>query len=190
MAQSLGCHGHPLVTFSRQQLGRSRHIHQIVIWRKLLASGVASVTRAPLTLASEGHGRAACPCFKGAVEGSQAFKAHLRCDVFNWLLALADQARRDVLTQRVFDLEKARAFCMKPPDSCACRQVQYTGDACHVTKKFLRAKSPCADGFRWFSRHVEDGSGYQQALDTLVNAGRVGDACWLLSQSSAPPTRC
>ena len=50
------------------------------------------------------------------------------------------------------------------------------------TKKFLRAKSPCADGFRWFSRHVEDGSGYQQALDTLVSAGRVGDACWLLSQ--------
>lgn len=50
------------------------------------------------------------------------------------------------------------------------------------TKKFLRAKSPCADGFRWFSRHVEDGSGYQQVLDTLVDAGRVGDACWLLSQ--------
>ena len=37
------------------------------------------------------------------------------------------------------------------------------------TKKFLRAKSPCADGFRWFSRHVEDGSGYQEALDTLVS---------------------
>lgn len=50
------------------------------------------------------------------------------------------------------------------------------------TKKFLRAKSPCADGFRWFSRHVEDGSGYQDALDTLVQAGRVDDACWLLGQ--------
>ncbi|HRA15220.1 MAG TPA: hypothetical protein PK238_11255, partial [Giesbergeria sp.] len=50
------------------------------------------------------------------------------------------------------------------------------------TKKFLRAKSPCADGFRWFSRHVEDGTGYQDALDTLVNAGRVDDACWLLTQ--------
>ena len=50
------------------------------------------------------------------------------------------------------------------------------------TKKFLRAKSPCADGFRWFSRHVEDGTGYQEALDTLVNAGRVEDACWLLGQ--------
>ena len=53
------------------------------------------------------------------------------------------------------------------------------------TKKFLRAKSPCADGFRWFSRHVEDGTGYQEALDTLVNAGRVEDACWLLGQSIA-----
>ena len=50
------------------------------------------------------------------------------------------------------------------------------------TKKFLRAKSPCADGFRWFSRHVEDGTGYQEALDTLVDAGRVDDACWLLTQ--------
>ena len=39
--------------------------------------------------------------------------------------------------------------------------------AMEFTKKFLRAKSPCADGFRWFSRHVEDGTGYQDALDTL-----------------------
>lgn len=50
------------------------------------------------------------------------------------------------------------------------------------TKTFLRAKSPCADGFRWFVRNIEDGSGYQEALDTLVNAGRVDDACWLLTQ--------
>lgn len=50
------------------------------------------------------------------------------------------------------------------------------------TNTFLRAKSPCADGFRWFVRNVEDGSGYQEALDTLVNAGRVEDACWLLAQ--------
>ncbi len=54
--------------------------------------------------------------------------------------------------------------------------------AMEFTKKFLRAKSPCADGFRWFSRHVEDGTGYQEALDTLVDAGRVDDACWLLTQ--------
>ena len=50
------------------------------------------------------------------------------------------------------------------------------------TTRFLRAKSPCANGFRWFVRNVEDGSGYQQALDTLVAAGRVDDACWLLTQ--------
>lgn len=50
------------------------------------------------------------------------------------------------------------------------------------TRGFLRAKSPCADGFRWFFRHVEDGSGHQQALDTLVAAGRVEDARWLLTQ--------
>ena len=50
------------------------------------------------------------------------------------------------------------------------------------TTRFLRAKSPCANGFRWFVRNVEDGSGYQQALDALVAAGRVDDACWLLTQ--------
>ena len=50
------------------------------------------------------------------------------------------------------------------------------------TKQFLRAKSPCANGFRWFVRHVEDGVGYQQALDQLVAAGRVDDALWLLGQ--------
>src|SRR5574337_871855 len=50
------------------------------------------------------------------------------------------------------------------------------------TKQFLRAKSPCANGFRWFVRHIEDGVGYQQALDQLVAAGRVDDALWLLGQ--------
>lgn len=52
------------------------------------------------------------------------------------------------------------------------------------SRSFLRAKSPCADGFRWFVRHVEDedGSGYPQALDTRVAAGRVKDARWLLTQ--------
>lgn len=94
---------------------------------------MASVTGAPLNLASEGHGRAASPGLKGAMEGRQAFKADLCCDVFNRLLALTEQAKRDVLTQLVFDLEKARAFCLKPPDKCAGRQVQHTGDACHVT---------------------------------------------------------
>lgn len=51
-----------------------------------------------------------------------------------------------------------------------------------LTKKFIRAKSPCTDGFRWFLRNLDDGTGYQEALDALVSAGRVDDACWLLSQ--------
>ena len=54
--------------------------------------------------------------------------------------------------------------------------------AMEFTKRFLRAKNPCANGFRWFVRHVEDGASYQEALDTLVQAGRVEDACWLLTQ--------
>ncbi len=55
------------------------------------------------------------------------------------------------------------------------------------SKKFLRANSPCADGFRWFSGNVEDGTGCQEALDTLVNAGRVDGACW---RSTGRPVRC
>ena len=40
------------------------------------------------------------------------------------------------------------------------------------TKKFLRAKSPCADGFRWFSRNVEDGTGYQGSSQKTENKAR------------------
>lgn len=48
------------------------------------------------------------------------------------------------------------------------------------TKKFVRAKNPCAEGFRWYVRHHGDGAAYQEVLDALVEAGRVDDACWLL----------
>jgi len=51
-----------------------------------------------------------------------------------------------------------------------------------LTKTFVKAKRPCADGFRWFLRHHQDGAGYQQLLDALVADGRVDDACWLLAQ--------
>jgi len=51
-----------------------------------------------------------------------------------------------------------------------------------LTKDFIKTKQPCADGFRWFLRHHKDGSNYQDLLDTLANAGRVNDACWLLAQ--------
>lgn len=50
------------------------------------------------------------------------------------------------------------------------------------SKDFLKAKSPCASGFRWFIRHQHEGQDYQLLLDNLVRDGRVDDACWLLSQ--------
>ena len=51
-----------------------------------------------------------------------------------------------------------------------------------LDKDFVRAKRPCASGFRWFARNRPAGSDYQQHLDALVAAGRVSDACWLLEQ--------
>lgn len=56
------------------------------------------------------------------------------------------------------------------------------GQVMDFTKKFVKAKRPCADGFRWFIRHYEDGGDYQELLDALVADGRVNDACWLLDQ--------
>ncbi|RYF15278.1 MAG: hypothetical protein EOO30_15085 [Comamonadaceae bacterium] len=50
------------------------------------------------------------------------------------------------------------------------------------TRQFIRSKNPCAEGFRWYLRHHHHGSSYQHVLDTLVEAGRVEDACWLLDQ--------
>ena len=46
-----------------------------------------------------------------------------------------------------------------------------------LTREFVRAKNPCAEGYRWFLRHFEVGGNYQELLDALVNAGRVDDAC-------------
>lgn len=57
-----------------------------------------------------------------------------------------------------------------------------------VTTSFVRAKNPCADGFRWFLRNHRDGSDYQQLLDSLVEAARVEDACWLIDQFGATHT--
>jgi len=36
--------------------------------------------------------------------------------------------------------------------------------------------------FRWFLRNHADGSDYQPLVNALVDAGRVEDACWLLTQ--------
>ncbi|MEI2416709.1 hypothetical protein V8Z80_11030 [Orrella sp. JC864] len=51
-----------------------------------------------------------------------------------------------------------------------------------ITKAFIKAKQPCADGFRWYVRNARQDSSYQELLDALVAAGRVQDACWLLDQ--------
>ncbi|ANN73634.1 hypothetical protein ACL598_21590 [Bordetella bronchialis] len=51
-----------------------------------------------------------------------------------------------------------------------------------ITKAFIKAKQPCADGFRWYLRNATANESYQQLLDALVADGRVGDACWLLDQ--------
>ena len=51
-----------------------------------------------------------------------------------------------------------------------------------ITRNFIKAKQPCATGYRWFLRRQEFGSGYQTLLDDLVRDGLVDDACWLLDQ--------
>lgn len=51
-----------------------------------------------------------------------------------------------------------------------------------ITRQFIRAKRPCADGYRWYLRRQEGASNYQALLDDLVREGRVEDACWMLDQ--------
>ena len=51
-----------------------------------------------------------------------------------------------------------------------------------LTTKFVRSKSPCAMGYRWLVRNHQQGGDYQQVLDSMVEAGRVDDACWMLEQ--------
>jgi len=51
-----------------------------------------------------------------------------------------------------------------------------------LTKKFVKAKNPCAGGYKWFIRDHNGQGDYQAVLDALVADGRVGDANWLLDQ--------
>ncbi|MCD0505782.1 FapA family protein [Bordetella petrii] len=51
-----------------------------------------------------------------------------------------------------------------------------------LTKKFVKAKNPCASGYKWFLRDHHGQGDYQAVLDALVADGRVDDACWLLDQ--------
>lgn len=54
-----------------------------------------------------------------------------------------------------------------------------------LSRRLVRAKNPCANGFRWLLRHHPEGLDYQPLLDALVADGRTGDACWLLDQFGA-----
>ena len=51
-----------------------------------------------------------------------------------------------------------------------------------LTKDFIKTKRPCADGFRWFLRHCQDGSNYQDLLDALVEdaTARIAPLPWPL----------
>ena len=54
--------------------------------------------------------------------------------------------------------------------------------ATDITRHFIRAKRPCAEGYRWYLKRQEGASNYQALLDDLVREGRVEDACWMLDQ--------
>lgn len=49
-----------------------------------------------------------------------------------------------------------------------------------LTQNFIKAKRPCASGYRWYVRNRDGGTDYQHLLDGLVRDGRITDACWLL----------
>ena len=51
-----------------------------------------------------------------------------------------------------------------------------------LSKKFVKAKNPCASGYKWFLRDQNGQGDYQEILDALVAADRIDDACWLLDQ--------
>lgn len=51
-----------------------------------------------------------------------------------------------------------------------------------LTKNFVKAKQPCAAGYRWFVRSRNGEGEYQQLLDDLVAEDRIEDAIWLLDQ--------
>jgi cytoskeletal protein CcmA (bactofilin family) len=61
-------------------------------------------------------------------------------------------------------------------------QEPATSAASDITRQFIRAKRPCADGYRWYLRRQEGASNYQALLDDLVREGRIEDACWMLDQ--------
>lgn len=54
-----------------------------------------------------------------------------------------------------------------------------------ISPRLIRAKRPCADGYRWYVRSGQSEASYLQLMQALVAAGRASDAAWLLAQFGA-----
>ncbi len=85
------------------------------------------------------------------------------------------------------EISLARCTCAhRLPDleatGTAVTHVAVAATSADITRQFIRAKRPCADGYRWYLRRQEGASNYQALLDDLVREGRVDDACWMLDQ--------
>lgn len=65
-----------------------------------------------------------------------------------------------------------------PPDLCAAPPAL----GVDISSRLIRAKRPCADGYRWYVRHGQGTATYVELLRALQMAGRAGDASWLLQQ--------
>ena len=51
-----------------------------------------------------------------------------------------------------------------------------------ISPDLIRAKRPCAAGYRWYLRSGRHDASYLELMQALVEDGRPGDAVWLLSQ--------
>ncbi len=85
------------------------------------------------------------------------------------------------------EISLARCTCAhRLPDheatGTAVTHAAVAATSADITRQFIRAKRPCADGYRWYLRRQEGASNYQALLDDLVREGRVDDACWMLDQ--------
>lgn len=54
-----------------------------------------------------------------------------------------------------------------------------------ISPRLIRAKRPCADGYRWYARSGQSDASYLELMQALVAAGRAADATWLLEQFGA-----
>lgn len=56
------------------------------------------------------------------------------------------------------------------------------GPARDISPSLIRAKRPCAEGYRWYLRSGHGSDSYLDLMRALQDAGRVVDASWLLAQ--------